>query len=131
MNLIVRANKENFSEVKNMCEALEELLKDKIEEREKKATQEGIQQGIQQGEQQKLIDLIQKKLKKQKTIEQIAEELEETVENILPFYNQLKEQINKRLEASKNGTTIPMEMVLKNLGISEEEIDEIENVDIE
>ena len=94
MNLIVRANKENFKEVKNMCEALEELLKDKIEEREKKATQEGLQRGIQQGEQQKLMDLIQKKLKKQKTIEQIAEELEETVENILPFYNQLKEQMS-------------------------------------
>lgn len=36
MNLIVRANEKNFKEVKNMCEALEELLKDKIEEREKK-----------------------------------------------------------------------------------------------
>lgn len=40
------------------------------------------------------MELIQKKLKKQKTIEQIAEELEETVENILPLYNQLKEQIS-------------------------------------
>ena len=33
MNIIVRANKEKFEEVKDMCEALEELMADKIEER--------------------------------------------------------------------------------------------------
>ena len=31
-----------------------------------------------------------KKIKKQKTIEQSAEELEETIENIAPLYSQLK-----------------------------------------
>lgn len=33
MNLIIRANQEMFEEVRDMCEALEELMKDKIEER--------------------------------------------------------------------------------------------------
>ncbi len=33
MNIIIRANQEIFEEVRDMCEALEELMKDKIEER--------------------------------------------------------------------------------------------------
>ena len=35
MDMVVRANKEKFVEVQDMCEALEELFKDKIEERVK------------------------------------------------------------------------------------------------
>lgn len=46
MNIIVRANKKEFQEVKDMCEALEELMHDELEERRRL----GIQQGIQQGE---------------------------------------------------------------------------------
>ena len=35
--------------------------------------------------------MIQKKMQKEKTIEQIADELEETIETISPLYYQLKE----------------------------------------
>ncbi len=33
MNILIRANQEIFEEVRDVCEALEELMKDKIEER--------------------------------------------------------------------------------------------------
>ena len=53
--------------------------------------QRGILLGEQRGEQQKLLQMIQKKMLKLKTIEQIADELEETIETISPLYYQLKE----------------------------------------
>ena len=43
----------------------------------------GIQQGIEQGEKFTLLKQIQRKLQKGKTVEQIAEELEESLENIM------------------------------------------------
>ena len=103
MNLIIQANQKTFREVNSMCEALEALMKDIIKEKEQQAEQRGIllgeqrgeQRGIllgeQRGEQQKLLQLIQKKMLKLKTIEQIADELEETIETISPLYYQLKE----------------------------------------
>ena len=58
------------------------------------AEERGIQRGIQQGIQQSLINLIQKKMRKNKTIEQIAEDLDESVETIAPLYYQLKETLS-------------------------------------
>lgn len=76
-----------------MCSALEELMADVIAEREKEAIERGLNrgmaqgieqgmaqgmaQGITQGEMRKLIELVCKKLKKNKTPDCIAEELEE------------------------------------------------------
>ena len=51
----------------------------------------GIQRGIQQGIQQELKNLIQKKVQKNKTLEQIADDLEKSVEEIAPLYYQIKE----------------------------------------
>lgn len=45
--------------------------------------EQGIQEGIQKGESKKLLSLIERKLAKGKTTEQIAEELEESEETIL------------------------------------------------
>lgn len=42
MNIIVRANREKFEEVREMCEALEELMEDKFVERENAAKEELI-----------------------------------------------------------------------------------------
>lgn len=116
MDVIIRANKERF-EVNGMCEALEELLSERVEKRvneqvaEQVAKQErilreemkkkenelisdaisrGISQGISQGEKQKLLVQIKKKLEKGKSISQIADELEETEDVVLPLYMQLK-----------------------------------------
>ena len=91
MNLIIQANQKSFQEVNDMCEALEELMKDKIQQKEQEAMQRGMEQGIQQGEYQKLLYQIQKKMNKLKTIEQIAEELEETIDTITPLYYHLQE----------------------------------------
>ena len=40
--------------------------------------------------------LIQKKLAKGKSLEQIADELEETVETILPLYEQVQEELKQQ-----------------------------------
>lgn len=45
MNIIVRANKKEFQEVKEMCEALEELMHDELEEKRRLGIQEGLQEG--------------------------------------------------------------------------------------
>lgn len=55
-------------------------LSDAIEER-----------GIQQGEEQKLIELICRKVRKGKSLEAIAEELEEEVSAISPIYDAVLE----------------------------------------
>lgn len=64
--------------------------KEELEERE----QYGISKGISQGEERKLIELMRKKLAKGKDLKQIADELEETEEVILPLYTRLKEELN-------------------------------------
>ena len=42
MELIVRANKQKFEEVKGMCDALRELMKDEIDAEVKRQVQERI-----------------------------------------------------------------------------------------
>lgn len=77
MEIIVQANIERFSEVRKMCNALRELMKDEFEEIQKEAMQEGRE------------ELIRKKIAKGKTPEQIADDLEENIETILPIYRRL------------------------------------------
>lgn len=48
MNIIVRANKEKFEEVKDMCEALEELMADKIEEKVEIKVKERVKEILEQ-----------------------------------------------------------------------------------
>ena len=52
MNIIVRANKEQFEEGKSMCEAILELFQDEVDIATKKAREEGISEGIEQGKEQ-------------------------------------------------------------------------------
>ena len=63
--------------------------------------QAGEEIGWKLGEEEKLRELIRKKLRKAKTLEQIAEELEETPDKILPLY----EQIRKELATSQSNKT--------------------------
>ena len=46
MNIIVRANKEQFKEEKSMCEAILELFQDEVDIATKKAREEGIERGM-------------------------------------------------------------------------------------
>ena len=68
-------------------------LSDLIEER---GIEKGIEQGIEQGDRLRLMSQIKKKLAKGKSLEQIADELEETVENILPLYTQVQQELNQQ-----------------------------------
>ena len=68
-----------------MCDALLELMKDELEEMKA----QGWSQGLSQGKQEQLLMQIEKKLLKGKTVEQIADELEETVEVITPLYSKI------------------------------------------
>ena len=52
------------------------------------------ERGIEKGDRLRLLTLIQKKLAKGKSLEQIADELEETVETILPLYEQVQAEIS-------------------------------------
>lgn len=85
MDIIMRSNAKKFQEAKRMCDALEELFKDELDDRERR--------GISCGKQQQLLTLIRKKLEKGKPLEIIAEELEETVDSILPLYDQVKAEL--------------------------------------
>lgn len=67
--------------LKQMCN-----YSDLIEER-------GIEKGRAEGKLDTLITQIQKKLAKGKSLEQIADELEETVETILPLYKQIQAEM--------------------------------------
>lgn len=81
MNIIVKANKELFSgREKKMCEAIMELefVKEELEE----SKLEGISIGKNEGAREKLQELICKKLSKGKSVEQIADDLEEDIETI-------------------------------------------------
>ena len=49
MDILIRANEQKFSEVKEMCEALKELFKDELEERWNDGIKIGISQGFGQG----------------------------------------------------------------------------------
>ena len=93
MNIIVNANRELFKEAKKVCEALQELMKEELEEREKAGRIEGEKAGRiageKAGERNAKLKLIQTKLSKGKTVEAIAEDLEDTVENILELMKEM------------------------------------------
>ena len=55
--------------------------------------EKGIEKGRAEGKLDTLITQIQKKLAKGKSLEQIADELEETVETILPLYKQIQAEM--------------------------------------
>lgn len=85
MNIIVNANREVFKEAKEVCEALRELMKEELEEREKA----GRIEGEKAGERNVKMHLIRTKVSKGKTVEAIAEDLEDSVENILKLMKEM------------------------------------------
>ena len=91
MDLIVRANEQKFEEARgSMCDALVELMADVIEEKAEKLAAEKVEKlAVEKGDKirtqgavNKMLELVSKKLAKGKTVEQIADDLEESVENI-------------------------------------------------
>ena len=78
MDLIIRANQEQYEEGKKMCEALRELFADELLECKEK--------GMEQGAMLKLISLVRKKQQKGIPSAEIAELLEEDVEQVHKIY---------------------------------------------
>ena len=74
-----------FEEAKEM--AKEELKETVIGEAKEELTQEVFAEGEQSGEQLKIVNQVIKKVKKSKTLETIASELEEEVADIKPIYD--------------------------------------------
>ena len=65
----------------------------RLELQREEAIEEGREEGREEGMQKKLHEQIRKKLLKNKSLEQIADELEETPSAIRPLYEQIKEEI--------------------------------------
>ncbi len=84
MNIVVRANIERF-QVDGMCEALMEVVEYHVQRLKEKERAEV--------EEKQLRLLVRKKLLKNKPLSQIADELEETEEVILPLYEQVKAEL--------------------------------------
>ena len=55
---------------------------------------EAAEEGEKNGMQKKLYELVQKKLLKNKSLEQIADELEEPLEEILPLCDQIEKELH-------------------------------------
>ena len=80
MQIVATANSELVAAMKgdeNMCEALREIMADELSEAERK--------GEIRGERKSLVEKVTRKLAKGKSLETIADELEEDVEKIRPI----------------------------------------------
>ena len=82
----VKIFKESKEGVEAMCEIMD---RERIEGR-----MEGILEGREEGTANRDIELIQKKIDKRKGIKQIADEMEETVENMKNLIIIYKDQLN-------------------------------------
>ena len=71
----------------NMCQALEEWLEDN--------RRIGVKQGIEQGIEQAMFRIVCKKIRKNYTLDMIADDLEESVEVIKPLYEKAKKEITR------------------------------------
>ena len=56
---------------------------------------EAIEDGQKIGKEEKLSELIQKKILKNKPLDQIADELEESPETIRPLYEKIRQEMQK------------------------------------
>ena len=75
---------------KQMEKAKREWYNDGVEEGYSTGIKEGYSSGISKGDVGRLVNSIIKKLQKNKSLEQIADELEESVETIQPIYDIVK-----------------------------------------
>ena len=90
MDLIIRANQEQYEEGKKMCEALRELFADELEEREERGMEKGLEKGMERGAIVKLISQIRKKQQKGLSVAEIAEILEEEPELVSKIYQTIQ-----------------------------------------
>ena len=83
----------------NEKQTLENMYNDGVEVGKEKGIEIGKDQGIKFGECRKLIEMVYKKMKRGKTVEEIADDLEEDIEVINPIFNEIeKVGLDKSLE---------------------------------
>ena len=83
----------------NEKQTLENTYNDGVEVGKEKGIEIGKLQGIEFGERRKLVEMVHKKIKRGKTIEEIADELEEEQSIVKPIYDAINEQgLNKKPE---------------------------------
>ena len=83
----------------NEKQTLENTYNDGVEVGKEKGIEIGKAQGIEFGERRKLIEMVYKKMKRGKTVEEIADDLEEDIEVINPIFNEIeKVGLDKSLE---------------------------------
>lgn len=82
MDVVVRANEDGFKEMKQMCDALLELMEDELKEMHEKGLSDGISQGISQGINEGICSVIIKMKEKGLSINQIAELIDMTENEI-------------------------------------------------
>ena len=83
----------------NEKQTLENMYNDGVEVGKEKGIEIGKAQGIKFGERRKLIEMVYKKMKRGKTVEEIADDLEEDIEVINPIFNEIeKVGLDKSLE---------------------------------
>ena len=83
----------------NEKQTLENTYNDGVEVGKEKGIEIGKAQGIEFGERRKLIEMVYKKIKRGKTVEEIADDLEEDIEVINPIFNEIeKVGLDKSLE---------------------------------
>ena len=73
-----------------------------LQSAENRGRRDGRKEGIYQGKILNQISMIQKKVKKNKNLEQIVDELEEPMEEIKPIYDQVKQHPDKTAEEIYN-----------------------------
>lgn len=76
----------------NVCKAIDDMIQEAVQEKEtqmRKTIEDKFIEGEQNGAQKKIIELICKKVKKDKPIAVIADELEENVNDIQDIYDKV------------------------------------------
>ena len=77
------------------CIALDYTFERRLEMQRAEAIEDGQKIGKEIGKEEKLSELIQKKILKNKPLDQIADELEESPETIRPLYEKIKQEMQQ------------------------------------
>lgn len=78
----------------NVCKAIDDMIQEAVDEKETqmcKAIDDMIKEAVDEAEERKLIEQICKKIKKNKSLDVIADELEEDVKEIKSVYDKVIE----------------------------------------
>lgn len=86
MNIIIDANEQMFKEGKDMCEAIYRIAREKMQDEFEAKVEEKVEERMEVI----LREQISKKLSKGKSVEEIADALEENVETIEKIIKEIK-----------------------------------------